>query len=503
MADKKLFHNFEQDTRKFLNELNGLLTSLDRDGVSSETVNSIFRCAHSIKSEADYIGLREIADEAHRMENIIEPLREITGPTAADKNLVSSCFYAVDRISALLSAGNEPEISLPEAESSSQPDDYSSFELMLLKEAEMRGEQLYGLSFSISEEESMKYPRVYLVISNLEMNHNVIRIFPDLDNADPGSISDIRVVLSTTAGREELIEEIDVDLVDDVSVRNLSFREEINKDGSGFIPEPDETAVGSGKPDEEDYGLSEQVHERILSSESERIISVEASEIDAISSSVSEIKQRISDLAAAVNDKDAMSKLEQDLAGLESISFGIEKMMNELRTVDPSTYFSGYRNTVESLAERLGKNAVLVLSDGERIDRDLADFIAEPILQLLRNAVVHGIEAPEVRMSSGKQATGVISLSAAEEDGCMVISVTDDGAGVDENAARNAEDDEELLQIIAVPGFTTYGGAESHAGRGVGLDLVASRLQRRGGTLELQNRPGEGCTFRMIFPATD
>ena len=170
--------------------------------------------------------------------------------------------------------------------------------------------------------------------------------------------------------------------------------------------------------------------------------------------------------------------------------------MNNLQTVEPNSYFAGYRRSVRDLASRLGKKVELVFDeDNVKILRDFADFIADPLLQLMRNAVVHGIETPGQRQAAGKDDCGRILMSVRNDGGAVTVRVEDDGSGI--KAGDDAQED--LLSMITRPGFSTHPESSEWAGRGVGLDIVQSRIRSRGGRLELENRPGEGCCFRMIF----
>lgn len=482
MAEEKLYFTFEQDTKSFIHQINELLIRLENSGYNKDVINQIFRCIHSIKSEAAYLKLDEIAEAAHEMETAIEPLRTEAGEVSLDSGLLEFCFSIIDGISARLENIKIPRnVDGPVNETGSDEEVlqdlrsgyYNDFELLLIKEARSRGERLIRLSFGVAEDESMKYPRAYLALSNLEINHNVINVKPELEDAGDISWDRITVTVSSSSTDKEIADEINIDQIENIEISDLSYEEELRN-----LPEE-----GDNQPSQAEES-------------SQRVISVEASEINAISEYVTEIKTRLADLTAVINNGDTREKFESDLLGLETISSGIEKMMTNLQTVDFNTHFAGYRRTARDLAARLEKK-VEIDFDGRNIKmlRDFADFIAEPLLQLIRNAVVHGIEPVQKRLESGKNETGMIRIRAEKNEQAVTVTVEDDGAGV----VVDSDADGDLLSIISSPGFSTHDESADYAGRGVGLDLVKNRILRRSGKLELVNRPGEGCSFKMIF----
>ncbi len=466
MGESTLNDTFEQDTKKFINEINTGLIKLENDGYSSEIINHIFRAVHSIKSEAAYLGYADIADLAHNMESAIEPLRNAGAEVEVDPVLLSFCFSTVDKIGKLADEAKLVPL-------------YTEFELMLMKEARSRAESLYRLSFRIGDDENMKYPRAYLALSNLEKIFNVVKVEPEPENLGETADGRLTIILTTAENGSKISETIDIDQIFDISIDELSYSEEL-----------------------ENTGVKANTVKIESKSKDERVISVEAEEIDAISEYVSEIKQRLAGITDAYRKLGGDESLGYDLAGIENISDSIEKMMSNIKTVDFNTHFAGYKRTVRDLASKLGKKAGLIF-DGEqnRVQRDFADYIAEPMLQIIRNAVVHGIELPEIRKSSGKAESGTITVSLEKNKESMDISIRDDGSGINPELMSSDNSEGNLLGMISKPGFTTLAESGHFAGRGVGLDLVTDRLMKRGGHLELDNNPGKGCVFRMCFPA--
>ncbi|HEX8791329.1 MAG TPA: ATP-binding protein, partial [Polyangiaceae bacterium] len=186
-----------------------------------------------------------------------------------------------------------------------------------------------------------------------------------------------------------------------------------------------------------------------------------------------------------------------------------------MRQTTVGRIFARLTTAIESEARRSGR-AVIVRTRGadETIDRRVAEMLVEPCLQLVRNAVAHGIEPPEVRATLGKQQAGTVSLTARKQGNRLAVTIEDDGAGVDVDDVRaraldaglvtqgvaEGADDDTLLSLLFVPGFSTRESSDLLAGRGIGLDIARSAIQRLGGAIRLSSRAGHGFSARLDVP---
>jgi chemotaxis protein histidine kinase CheA len=192
-----------------------------------------------------------------------------------------------------------------------------------------------------------------------------------------------------------------------------------------------------------------------------------------------------------------------------------KKQLSGLRQTTVGRIFARLTTAIESEARRTGRS-VIVRTRGadETIDRKIAERLVEPCLQLVRNAVAHGIEPPEVRAASGKPEAGTVSLSARKIGSHLRLTIADDGAGVDVGEVRaravsaglvdtggaEAPDDDAVLSLLFLPGFSTRESSDLLAGRGIGLDIVRAGIQRMGGVVRLSNRTGQGLTAWVEVP---
>jgi two-component system chemotaxis sensor kinase CheA len=224
-------------------------------------------------------------------------------------------------------------------------------------------------------------------------------------------------------------------------------------------------------------------------------------------------RDRLRDLSAGM--KQVSAALWRDLESERIQGAQLKDTLRELRTVPAHTLGELLRRTARDTAGRVGKNVRLELVGGEvRLDRRIVDAVRDPLLHLLRNAVDHGIEAPQTRLQRGKDPEGCLTLSVEQRGGRVVFSLSDDGGGLDLRRIReralsrglhdartlDTMSDAELARLIFLPGFSTAQTVTEVSGRGVGLDVVEALASALGGTVTVEHKHGKGSTFRLELP---
>ena len=218
-------------------------------------------------------------------------------------------------------------------------------------------------------------------------------------------------------------------------------------------------------------------------------------------------------LTRKVRASDELADLDRGLAALRKSLKRLEGILMETRLLPISTVFGRFPRLVRDLARSEKKSVRVVTTGGEiTLDKAVLDRIGEPLIHLLTNAVVHGIETPEERARAGKPPEATLDLRVTSESGRVVLRVADDGRGLDEAKilakAKSLEldpragDPEQLRSLIFLPGFSTAEKVSSLAGRGVGLDVVAGSIHQLGGTIDVSSRPGQGVAFTLNLPLT-
>ena len=218
-------------------------------------------------------------------------------------------------------------------------------------------------------------------------------------------------------------------------------------------------------------------------------------------------------LARRTGACDELDRVDQAVLALEKTLKRLESTLMETRLLPIATVFGRFPRMVRDTAQAEGKRVRLLQSGGETpLDKAVLDRLSEPLLHLVTNAIVHGMESPDARLRAGKPEEGTVRLDASPQAGRVVIRVADDGRGLDEQAIRKKaealgqelRDDDvvPLRSLIFLPGLSTAERVSTLAGRGVGLDVVAGAIHALGGTIDVETAPGAGTAFTLSMPVT-
>lgn len=516
--ESALYSSFFHDSESFILEINRDLIELEKNPYDSERVDKIFRTTHSLKSEADYLNEGDIADEAHRVESALEAIRSTHGiPTREQFDEFFSC---VDHIQEMLGqlkqqhhtreqdkprhgllseAARERSVSAPAEGGGTmenlQPD-LSDFEKVLLRESLQRGERFFRIGVEIDPSSPMPYAKAYLMLNNLEQLVNVVHTDPVFSSDMVETVDQSRFlnpVYYCTGSIDEtaIYRAINIDLIRSIKISPLEYRSILEG------PQRESTA---------------NIYQTRFS------VEIDGGDLDDLNSYVDELKIRVHRLKRDLSTEN--SEIGKQLSILTSLIDSLEAFAGKISLVNLMEVLQHHGRLVRDQARKMNKDVQLLLKDCEiTIDRRAAELISDMVLHLLRNAVVHGIESPIERKRVRKDGKGSITISAAEEKGRLIITVTDDGAGIDAEAIRElafqkgikpasidgregTDEMDRLLAYLVHPGLTTQAAADSHAGRGFGLDLVYRKIKQfEGGKLELETRIGEGTSFRITLPS--
>lgn len=518
MASEKLAF-FLQDGAAMCESLGVSLGRLAEEPGSEELINQAFRYIHSIKSEASFLDLDAISSIAHEMEGHLEGFRRdgVANPETLKlvEEMREDLAERIDRAEELSAGGVEGRSALsadgtgarasgdhgaaprapigptggaaseergrsPEGPSTGRGLVPTDFERTLLREAWERGERFYRLACTIEESAPIKFAKAYLVVNNLELVANVIRTIPTLEPREDDEFREFEVYLTASVGEQEIREAIDLDQIERIVLHEVDF---------------------------DSYAEQTSAHER---TEDRRTVS-EAPSIRVTASKLDEMAEYVGELKLLLSSPP--SKAHDTATSISSLVVGLDRLLNELRSVPIREELIHLPRFARDLARRLGKQVRVRIEDNAVVvHRRLLAQLSDPLHHLVRNAVDHGIELPMERELRGKDPVGLITVSAAEVEGELVIEVSDDGAGIDPAAivakardlgmVKEGEGTPDPLSILVKPGFSTREHADSISGRGVGLDVVFDRITRMlGGKLELAPRSGPGASFRLTLPA--
>jgi two-component system, chemotaxis family, sensor kinase CheA len=467
---------FYNDASAYLAKAKTLLADLIAGRAAEDDIHELFRCIHSIKSEASYLKLEPLSEVSHALEEKLEAFR--TG--SVDRESLGVARNLLGQLDSAVSAAEAEEA----ATGRSGGPAFNPFEKRLLEEAQQRGELFYRICCDLDPETPMKKARAYLLLSNLEQISNVIRMEPSVHSQDDEAFGTISVYLTAYTDESEIYQALDIDQV----VRSTVDVVDYHSLDAGFVRE----ARISGSTADEPLTLY-----RLASRKLNELITY-----------ADELKITLRELDLDLSKQlDSGHSVRGRVTRMTHLAGGLFEELRQTRTAKFAEEFQRLEKMVADLATQLGKSVRIEASGGEiEVDRRNLMALSEPLGHVLRNAVDHGIEMPERRAAVGKNQTGTITITAIEEARHLSVVVSDDGGGIDEEVIRSRLEETgqdsggELIDLISRPGFTTLESANAVSGRGVGLDLVMQRVSSIGGEIRLSSQKGRGSTFELSLP---
>ncbi len=491
---RRLGRTFLEDGRVMLEGLKDAIAQLGGESSDSGApVDQAFRYAHSLKSEASFLGLTPLFERAHALEEYLALVRDadleriggVATLVAAAKE-VQNAFEEAERT--VREQSHTPELSAGDGRRHNagpvepRPGGLhrlSRFERRVLREAEEHGERLYRIRCEIVDPEPMLYARIYLVVGNLERIVNVVKTNPPVEEVTD-ALRSFEILCTSEVDPEVIASAIDVAAIENVRVEERSYE------------------VLYAAADEEDDGYTSGFSAGIRRVD----LSLPTRKYERVCLYTDELRHELDLVYHAVsNDKRLQgTALQRRLQTASRMAAVVERAVSETAIVRLYGVFDELQALVAQLGRELGKLIRIRTSGGELgVFLPLARILSEVLAHLVRNAADHAIESPEERAASGKSEYGEIRVTAQLEGQSLVIRVQDDGRGLDEDWAREryrklflTEPPETLLATLATPGFTTRDEGSDHSGRGVGLDTVVHAVETvLGGTVKLATHAGD------------
>jgi two-component system chemotaxis sensor kinase CheA len=518
----ELFLTESQDN---LSAINHALLELERTPTAREPVGALFRAVHTVKGMSATMGYAIVAEVSHELETLLDLVRRgecpVTGP------LMDTLFAATDMLEQAIelsvggraadidaratvealraAAATTPAAHIAASSSDTGPKPRKK---RSAKVATPKGAP--PVTVVVTQEPNCPMPgvRAYLALERARSCGTVLSTSPD-----PASFNDetfdgrLTIGLSTTAPDEEIDRAIrSAGYVADVVITRTPSA----SDSDGQAPNADANADARDLLPASAGSASELVPAR-----QHRHIRIDLHRLDTLMNLIGELvitRGRLQQLAATINEPALTETVTQASRLVADLQDGIMTS----RMVPVWQVFDRFPRVVRDAARALGKQVDFVVEGQEiELDRSLLDEIGDPVVHLLRNAIDHGLETPEVRAKAGKSPTGRLALTAARDRSAVVIRVTDDGKGIDRDrvlarahelglveSGRGELTDDELVRLIARPGFSTARQVTDLSGRGVGIDAVHARVRTLGGTVDIRSTKGHGTSVTVRLPVT-
>jgi len=555
---------FLDETTEHLQNLNTQILTLEQEPENMDTINEIFRAAHSLKGMAGTMGYKRMQTLTHDMENVFSEVRN--GNIKVKANMIDLLFQCLDALEEytnnIRETGdegtneNEPLIKLLNEELGKKDEKpagepkkeekapeggdkrkwlnikLDSTDVMVITEARKQGNFVYGATVYVQESCLLKAARAFLVFKAVEEVGEIIVSSPSAQDIEDERfeldfslivISDkpvdklIAAISNVSEIAEVLAEPIDLTKMPG-SEEGKSAAPEQKKEEQKAVPAKAAAAAAAPAADKK-TGVAKQAGGKPIVN---RTVRVDIEKLDVLMNLVSELIIAKNSLIAASNaqksasDK-AQNNVNEQIEYLESVTTSLHESVMKVRMVPIESVVSKFPRMIRDLTKKLDKKMELYMSGEEtELDRTVVDEIGDPLMHLLRNSADHGIESAEVRAERGKPEVGSIWLDAYQDGNNVVIEVRDDGNGIDTEAVKNKAisrgtitpeqaagmSEKEIIDLLFLPSFSTSEKVTDVSGRGVGLDVVKSKIEALSGEVEVKSVLGVGSTWIIRLPLT-
>ena len=543
---------FLDETREHLESLNAQILKLEQEPEDADTINEIFRAAHSLKGMAGTMGYKRMQALTHDMENVFSEIRN--GTMKVNSNLVDTLFQCLDALeeytaniqetadegvndnqqliaqlnkylksqgSAQPAAEKTPEsqAAVPEGPIEKWLDiKVGESERLVFSTAKAQGKNIYGITVCVQESCLLKAARAFLVYKAVEEKAEIIVCNPPANDIEDERFDlDFSLIVVADYELEEILKSArSVSEIEKVvgapygfeAVETVEAKEIREAETKPVVASQPQTTPAKANNDKKPAGKP------VVN----RTVRVDIEKLDVLMNLVSELIIAKNSLVSASNAEGVSGNgVNEHIEYLESVTTNLHESVMKVRMVPIESVVSKFPRMIRDLSKKLDKKMELYMSGEEtELDRTVVDEIGDPLMHLLRNSADHGLESAEVRIQRGKPEVGSIFLDAYQDGNNVVIEVRDDGNGIDVEAVKNkaierevitAEQadnmsEKDIINLLFHAGFSTAKTISDVSGRGVGLDVVKSKIESLSGEVEVKSKLGEGSTWIIRLPLT-
>lgn len=553
---------FIDETKEHLQSLNEQLLIIEKEPENTDTINEIFRAAHSLKGMAGTMGYKRMQKLTHQMENVFSEIRN--GKMKVNANLVDVLFQCLDALEEYLdniqeaadegTNDNEPILKELEAilngkaESPQQPEApkeeekpkedadggindyknmvYAEFERHAIQEAFDKKLKVFAVTIQVDESCLLKAARAFLVFKSLEGIGEVIKSHPSVQDIEDEKFDQVfSVCLVTDSDYDKVIGVIkNVSEIKDAAGQEITKLDDIISDKKDTPEETGQAAVAKAdgknvpakaKDDKKPAAKAKGESKSVVN----RSVRVDIEKLDILMNLVSELIIAKNGLISASSDSESGNSqvFNEQIEYLERVTTNLHESVMKVRMMPIETVTNRFPRMIRDLSKKLDKKMELLMTgEDTELDRTVIDEIGDPLMHLLRNSADHGLETADVRAQRGKPEVGTVRLDAYQDGNNVVIEVSDDGNGIDVEGVKNSAinkgsitpeqaelmSDKEIIDLLFKPSFSTAKKVTDISGRGVGLDVVKTKIEALGGDIEVKTKLGEGSTFIIRLPLT-
>jgi two-component system chemotaxis sensor kinase CheA len=518
---------FIDETEENLQKLNECLLAFEQG--DSSVIDEIFRVAHTLKGMASTMGFARMAELTHDMEDVLDLARQ-KKLALRRKEDIELLFECLDTLNVMLdeirSGKDDTSVDIEDIKSrlkalcslAGEGQDLSdevTDQVVKDQEGPKAVSDFKKIKVVLGKDCVLKGARAFMVLEELSSFGRVESTEPDMEKLVEGEFDGRSFVVHLETREEpERIEEA-VLRVSEVESCSIEGAPSVGKEAeSGPEVEPENKSPQEVAKDKWDSKVADTV--KTIKKKTNQTVRVDVNRLDKLLNLVGELvigRSRIERLAKDSN----LKEFEEPILQLGRISKEIQELVTKLRMLPISFIFDRFPRLVRDLSQELGKKVHLEMEGRDtELDRSVIDEIGDPMVHLIRNSLDHGIEPPEERLAKGKPETGLLRIRAYQDGSSVVVSVEDDGRGIDKDkilqkalekgfVSKEQLDsltEREAIQFLFTPGFSTSDKVTDISGRGVGLDAVKNKVESIGGRLSIESEVGKGTTIKVKLPIT-
>lgn len=541
---------FIDESKEHLQLLNDALLRLEKEPDEHSTVEEIFRSAHTLKGMSATMGFTRTAELTHNMENVLDLIRN--SKLSVTSEIVDVLFECLDRLNLLIdevidkgeetteiedlsgkleniSKGNGKKESHTSSKEESVPASavskettskeasieisFNEFEKQLLEESKHKNMSNFVFKIILDDGCLLKAARTYMVFRTLEEHGEIIKSVPTAQELEEEKFDNSFIVAYVT---EKSSEEIKKKIMSISEVKDVESQEVILDDDVQDGKKEEKSIKEEDKKKSEKAAFKGGDDKKSEKPSKITTVRVDTEKLDALMNLVAELvinKTRLAQIGTEYN----LHELSETLSHVDRVTSDLQEVVTKVRMVPIENVFNRFPRMVRDLSKELKKEIELVIEGKEtELDRTVIDEIGDPLVHLIRNSLDHGIEPPEDRKNKGKDEKGTILLKAEHEGNNVVITISDDGKGIDKKViaqkviekgiATEEEvsmmEESQIISYIFHSGFSTAAQITDVSGRGVGMDVVKNKIEGLNGQIEVSTKVGEGTVTKIKLPLT-
>ncbi len=526
---------FVEEAREHIEIITKAMLILEKEPENQEVVNMLFRSAHTLKGSSGMMGFKDFQELTHAMEDVFDLMRKGSRPSCELISLLLECVDALTQRLENIQGDVESEINYEEYKAKLENMRSHLTAITSQKEAPKQPAvpaskptqpasipqkpespaKCYTLNLKFSSDCTFRAIRAGMVLSRVDEVAKILKSIPEKAELDELKLEQgFKILLSSNKDQKTIedcvkqvleVEDVALTLFDDEASALQAF----NKS----------TAPAEALKPENNYVVTVEnkaITKIAVDTQTTQTVRVKFDQLDKLMNLVGELVINKIALLQVTTDNPG-TELRSITENIDRLTADLQDLVMQVRMVPVSQVFDRFPRLVRDLSLKQKKKINLVLEGKEiEVDRSVLDEIGEPLIHLLRNSVDHGIEAPRERLTSGKNEIGQIVLSAQRNGNHVIIEIYDDGAGIDPEKVKasalrkgvvsktelNKMTNDQLVNLIFVPGFSTAKEVTETSGRGVGMDVVKTKITALGGTVQISSKMGEGTRTIIKLPIT-